>query len=44
LNFLRRFLGRGFLKHVQENGLLQDVFDIKTDKAETLSSTDKVRN
>ncbi|EEC82358.1 hypothetical protein OsI_26677 [Oryza sativa Indica Group] len=41
LNFLRRFLGRGFLKHVQENGLLQDVFDIKTDKAETLSSTDK---
>ncbi|KAK3127562.1 hypothetical protein QOZ80_7AG0575030 [Eleusine coracana subsp. coracana] len=41
LNFLKRFLGRGFLKHVQENGLLQDIFDIKTDTTETLSSTDK---
>ncbi|XP_066397981.1 uncharacterized protein [Miscanthus floridulus] len=41
LNFLKRFLGKGFLKHVQENGLLQDIFDIKVDKAETLSSTDK---
>lgn len=27
---------------IQENGLLQDIFDIKVDKAETLSSTDKV--
>ncbi|KAF0919109.1 hypothetical protein E2562_028394 [Oryza meyeriana var. granulata] len=26
---------------IQENGLLHDVFDIKTDTAETLSSTDK---
>nr|ACF84419.1 unknown [Zea mays] len=41
LNFLKRFLGKGFLKHVQENGLLQDIFDIKVDKTETLSSTDK---
>jgi hypothetical protein len=29
---------------IQENGLLQDIFDIKVDKTETLSSTDKVRN
>lgn len=29
---------------VQENGLLQDIFDIKVDKTETLSSTDKVIN
>jgi hypothetical protein len=41
LSFLKRFLGRGFLKHVQENGLLQDIFDIKTDTTETMSSTDK---
>ncbi|KQK15465.1 interferon-related developmental regulator 2 [Brachypodium distachyon] len=41
LNFFKRFLGRGFLKHVQDNGLLQDIFSIKTDRAETLSSTDK---
>lgn len=41
LNFLKRFLGKGFLKHVQENGLLQDIFDIKVDKTETLSSNDK---
>jgi len=44
LNFLKRFLGKGFLKHVKENGLLQDIFDIKVDTTETLSSTDKVRN
>ncbi|KAF8668603.1 hypothetical protein HU200_051777 [Digitaria exilis] len=42
LNFLKRFLGKGFLKHVKENGLLQDIFDIKVDTTETLSSTDKV--
>ncbi|CAL5072010.1 unnamed protein product [Urochloa decumbens] len=41
LNFLKRFLGKGFLKHVKENGLLQDIFDIKVDTTETLSSTDK---
>ncbi|XBI53981.1 hypothetical protein VPH35_036112 [Triticum aestivum] len=41
LNFFKRFLGRGFLKHVQDNGLLQDIFNIKADKAETLSSNDK---
>ncbi|OEL35747.1 hypothetical protein BAE44_0003236, partial [Dichanthelium oligosanthes] len=43
LNFLKRFLGKGFLKHVKDNGLLQDIFDIKVDTTETLSSTDKVR-
>ncbi|KAI4984621.1 hypothetical protein ZWY2020_017251 [Hordeum vulgare] len=43
LNFFKRFLGRGFLKHVQDNGLLQDIFNIKADKAETLSSNDKER-
>ncbi|CAL5061888.1 unnamed protein product [Urochloa decumbens] len=41
LNFLKRFLGKGFLKHVKENGLLQDIFDINVDTTETLSSTDK---
>ncbi|TVU38168.1 hypothetical protein EJB05_11522 [Eragrostis curvula] len=41
LNFFKRFLGRGFLKHVQENCLLQDIFDIKTNTTETLSSNDK---
>jgi hypothetical protein len=41
LNFLKRFLGKGFLKHAKENGLLQDIFDIKVDTTETLSSTDK---
>ncbi|CAN6219429.1 unnamed protein product [Urochloa humidicola] len=41
LNFLKRFLGKGFLKHVKENGLLQDIFDIKVDTTETLSSNDK---
>jgi hypothetical protein len=40
-NFLKRFLGKGFLKHAKENGLLQDIFDIKVDTTETLSSTDK---
>jgi hypothetical protein len=41
LNFFKHFLGRGFLKHVQDNGLLQDIFSIRTDKAESLSSSDK---
>ncbi|XP_027330007.1 interferon-related developmental regulator 1-like isoform X3 [Abrus precatorius] len=27
LNFLKRFLGGGFIKHMQENEFLQDVFD-----------------
>jgi hypothetical protein len=42
LNYLRRFLGRGFLKHAQDNGLLHDIFDIKMDKTENMSTTEKV--
>uniref|UniRef100_A0A0E0NX28 Interferon-related developmental regulator N-terminal domain-containing protein n=1 Tax=Oryza rufipogon TaxID=4529 RepID=A0A0E0NX28_ORYRU len=41
LNYLRRFLGRGFLKHAQDNGLLHDIFDIKMDKTENMSTTEK---
>uniref|UniRef100_A0A0D9VVM6 Uncharacterized protein n=1 Tax=Leersia perrieri TaxID=77586 RepID=A0A0D9VVM6_9ORYZ len=41
LNYLRRFLGRGFLKHVQDNGLLHDIFDIKIDRTENMSTTEK---
>lgn len=41
LNFLRRFLGRGFLKHAQDNDLLHDIFDIKIDRTENMSTTEK---
>uniref|UniRef100_A0A0E0KFH9 Interferon-related developmental regulator N-terminal domain-containing protein n=1 Tax=Oryza punctata TaxID=4537 RepID=A0A0E0KFH9_ORYPU len=41
LNYLRRFLGRGFLKHAQDNGLLHDIFDIKMDRTENMSTTEK---
>ncbi|XP_058080370.1 uncharacterized protein LOC131228612 [Magnolia sinica] len=38
LNFLKRFLGSGFLKHMQENELLHDVFDFKPKKKNPLGS------
>uniref|UniRef100_A0A1D1ZA36 Interferon-related developmental regulator 1 n=1 Tax=Anthurium amnicola TaxID=1678845 RepID=A0A1D1ZA36_9ARAE len=41
LNFLRRFLGRGFLKHMQDNELLHDVFHFKPRKRENLSVKEK---
>jgi len=42
LNYLRRFLGRGFLKHAQDNDFLHDIFDIKIDRVENMSTTKKV--
>ncbi|RCV44212.1 hypothetical protein SETIT_9G355800v2 [Setaria italica] len=41
LNYLRRFLGRGFLKHAQDNDLLHDIFDIKIDQVKNMSTTKK---
>lgn len=41
LNYMRRFLGRGFLKHSQDNDLLHEVFDIKIDRTENMSATEK---
>ncbi|XP_072980626.1 uncharacterized protein [Typha angustifolia] len=41
LNFLRRFLRKGFLKHAQENELLHDIFDFALDKTEGLSNKEK---
>ncbi|XP_010942806.1 uncharacterized protein [Elaeis guineensis] len=41
LNFLKRYLGRGFLKHAQENELLHDVFEYMVDKIESLSAKEK---
>lgn len=41
LNYMRRLLGRGFLKHSQDNDLLHEVFDIKIDRTENMSATEK---
>ncbi|XP_078430350.1 interferon-related developmental regulator family protein / IFRD protein family [Wolffia australiana] len=41
LNFLKRFLGRGFLKHMQENELLQEVFDYTPKKKDNLTVMEK---
>ncbi|XP_038983386.1 interferon-related developmental regulator 2-like [Phoenix dactylifera] len=41
LNFLKHYLGRGFLKHAQENELLHDVFEYIVDKTESLSAKEK---
>ncbi|KAJ6812819.1 uncharacterized protein M6B38_145785 [Iris pallida] len=41
LNFMKRFLASGFLKHAQENELLHDVFDITQDKMDNVSAKDK---
>ncbi|CAL2233953.1 unnamed protein product [Prunus armeniaca] len=48
LNFLKHFLGGGFIKHMQENELLQDVFGFTpkkkylSDSEHRLSSSEKV--
>jgi hypothetical protein len=36
LNFLKRFLGGGFIKHMQENEFLHDVFEFKPKKKNLL--------
>ncbi|CAL9173729.1 unnamed protein product [Musa hybrid cultivar] len=41
LNFLKRFLGKGFLKHAQDNELLHDIFDFAPDKSRNLSRIEK---
>lgn len=41
LNFLKRFLGGGFVKHMQENEFLHEVFDF-TPKKKILSTADRV--
>ncbi|XP_043709548.1 interferon-related developmental regulator 1-like isoform X1 [Telopea speciosissima] len=38
LNFLKRFLGGGFPKHMQENELLHDVFEFTPKKRQALGS------
>ncbi|RLN09935.1 hypothetical protein C2845_PM11G01500 [Panicum miliaceum] len=37
LNFLRRFLGGGFLRHVKGNRLFKETFDVGADEKATLS-------
>ncbi|PIA44183.1 hypothetical protein AQUCO_01700062v1 [Aquilegia coerulea] len=39
VNFLKRFLGGGFVKHMQENIFLQDVFDF-TPKKKNIANSD----
>lgn len=41
LNYMKRFLGRGFLKHAQDNDLMHEIFDIKIDHTEKMSTTEK---
>ncbi|KAI3491366.1 hypothetical protein L1887_44293 [Cichorium endivia] len=41
LNFIKRFLGGGFVKHMQENEFLHEVFDF-TPKKKLLLSADRV--
>ncbi|XP_020580216.1 interferon-related developmental regulator 1-like [Phalaenopsis equestris] len=41
LNFLKHFLGSGFLKHAQDNDFLHDVFDLKPDAENGLSASQK---
>ncbi|XP_039114881.1 interferon-related developmental regulator 2 isoform X1 [Dioscorea cayenensis subsp. rotundata] len=41
LNFLKRFLASGFLKHMQDNELLHDVFSFTPGKKGNLSSKEK---
>ncbi|XP_042493287.1 interferon-related developmental regulator 1 [Macadamia integrifolia] len=38
LNFLKRFLGDGFPKHMQENELLQDIFEFTPKKKQVLGN------
>ncbi|KAL8230965.1 hypothetical protein R6Q57_000743 [Mikania cordata] len=41
LNFIKKFLSGGFVKHMQENGFLHEVFNF-TPKKKLMSSTDRV--
>ncbi|ONK59993.1 uncharacterized protein A4U43_C08F13080 [Asparagus officinalis] len=41
LNFFKRYLASGFLKHAQENELLQDIFNLTPDRNDHLSSKEK---
>lgn len=41
LNFLKHFLGNGFLKHAQDNELMHDVFDLIPHAESNLSSSQK---
>ncbi|XP_011625218.1 uncharacterized protein LOC18439088 isoform X1 [Amborella trichopoda] len=43
LNFLKHFLGKGFLTHMQENDLLQEIFDFtpRRDKQQSLTVREK---
>ncbi|KAI0523458.1 hypothetical protein KFK09_005853 [Dendrobium nobile] len=41
LNFLKHFLGSGFLKHAQDNEFLHNVFDLTADAENGLSTTQK---
>ncbi|KAJ0973703.1 hypothetical protein J5N97_015668 [Dioscorea zingiberensis] len=41
LNFVKRFLASGFLKHMQDNELLHDVFNFTPEKKGTLSAKEK---
>ncbi|XP_074562196.1 uncharacterized protein LOC141818644 [Curcuma longa] len=42
LNFLKGFLGKGFLKHAQDNELLHDIFDFEQDRMGILSTKEKI--
>ncbi|KAK8949304.1 hypothetical protein KSP39_PZI005071 [Platanthera zijinensis] len=41
LNFLKHFLGGGFLKHAQDNELLHSIFDLTPDAENGLSTSQK---
>lgn len=41
LNFLKHFLGNGFLKHAQDNELLHNVFDLKAHAESNLTASQK---
>ncbi|XP_026393438.1 interferon-related developmental regulator 1-like [Papaver somniferum] len=42
VNFMMRFLGPGFLKHMQENEFLHDVFDFKPKEKQHISSENQL--
>merc|ERR1711879_1124370 len=42
LNFLKHFLGGGFVKHMQENEFLQDVFGFKPKKKNPLEDEHRI--
>ncbi|KAF6159759.1 hypothetical protein GIB67_030017 [Kingdonia uniflora] len=43
VNFLKRFMGGGFVKHMQENEFLRDVFEFVPKKKGSLLSTEQQR-